>query len=277
MAEWSESFAERGRSAARQAELAARMDGPLRDYLPSATPGWSRVERSPVYFDKLSGKKPRESSAEERRIMAAVEQETSYKVMKTLDTVAATGRDMAKARRGWVYMRGNDMVIVQLKRKDLGMQARAKRLATALGMAQSKDLDDRPLAALHRGAAFHDTRPRQHGNGYRVLKAALGTGEIEVLVQTNASQKELDKLLRRIDYPGLYALMGDTVEHEAMARHHALRQRLSKDRFEQQYAAAKDREIIDRRLAAAVKRARGSNVNEVCIEHNGKQHCAWVN
>jgi hypothetical protein len=82
--------------------------------------------------------------------------------------------------------------------------------------------------------------------------------------------------LRRIDYSALYALMGEGVEEAAMVQHHALRQQLSKDRFENQYAAAKDREIIERRLESAMRRARANGQSEVCIDYRGKQHCAWV-
>lgn len=276
LSDWANSFAERGRSAARSAELAAMRDGPLRDYLPSAPPGWKRTEWTPEYYDMLRNAKPREISAEEREMRVAISQENAFKVANALNKAAGAAKDVKEARRAWVYLHGDQMVILKVRQTDLGMRERARRMADALGMSQARDLDERPIVALHRGAAFHALNSARSEGSYRSMKAALGTGELEILVRTNAPEKEVKKLLRRIDYSALYALMGDDVEQEAMEHHHALAARLKKDRFDRQMAVADDRAVIDRRLAAAVRRARGSSVNEVCIEHRGKQHCAWV-
>lgn len=276
MADWVQSFADRGRSAARRAELAAMRDGPLRDYLPGAPPGWQRAEWTPEYFDQLRNAKPREISAEEQELRAAVSQETSFKVANAMNTAAGAVKDFKEARRAWVYLRGDQMVILKVSEADLGMRERARRMAGVLGMGQARDLDERPIVALHRGAAFHALESVRSDRTYRSMKAALGTGEIEILVRTNAPEKELKKLLRRINYSALYALMGDDVETAAMERHNALAARLKKDRFDRQMAAADDRAAIDRRLAAAVMRARGTSVNEVCIDYRRKEYCAWV-
>lgn len=277
LSEWAESYAERGRNAARQAQLASRRDGPLRDHLPDAPPGWTRVEWAPEYVDQLRDAKPREVSADEQEIQLAVARETASKMVSAMGAASSKSREYKESRRSWVYVNGDRMVILQVKPVDLGLKERAKRTAKALGMSQGKELDERPLAALHRGAAFHSTDPKYRERSYSTMKASLGTGELEIVVQTNASKKDLDRLLRRIDYSTLYAMMGDDVESAAMERHHALRERLTRDRFDQQMAAAKEREIIDRRLQAAIRSARGSNRNEVCIDYRGKQHCAWVN
>lgn len=275
--EWTQSYAERGANAARRAQLAARRDGPLRDHLPEAPSGWTRVEWAPEYFNQLSDAKPREVSANEEDIQLAIARQTASKMVSAMGAGSSKSREYKETQRSWVYTQGDKMVILRIVPVDLGMKERAKRTAEALGMTLGKELDERPLVALHRGAAFHGTNPKYREHNYATMKAALGTGELEIVVQTNASDKDVDRLLSRIDYSTLYSMMGDDVESAALERHHALRERLARDTFDTQMAVAEEREFIERRLQAAIRNARGSNRSEVCIEHGGKQHCAWVN
>ncbi|MFZ7093180.1 hypothetical protein [Primorskyibacter sp. 2E233] len=272
---WTQSFVERGKAAARRARLEARRDGPLRDYFPEAPGGWERIQWTRGFEDLLDGPK-REMSKAEQEIMAEIESVPTFAAMKALDSAVGAGRDLGRAKRAWVYARGDKIIILKARFIDpdsAGLSGFRGQIAANIA---SVDGSKTRVVAAYDGVAFREkvswsreTKPS------RRFKATIGKN-LEISVRTNASIGAVGQILKDIRYDDLRELVDAPTGAKAAARQQELAAELNRQKNEERRRQHEARLRIERKLDGMKRGARARGEQEVCLTQDGVRHCAWV-
>ncbi|WP_136443063.1 hypothetical protein [Pacificoceanicola onchidii] len=272
LAGWTQSFVERGKDAARRAQIETRRDGPMNSYFPGDTGGWQRFEWNEG-FDILLAGPDREMPDWEKDFRAELESNTHFKALKAVDHAAGSLRNRGKGRNIAVYLKGEKAIILRAR-----MKAGKSGFMAALeaNIAGSALTDKKRLVKAYSGVAFEQiSRSRNKSGGYTTRLKALIGDELEISVKTNTSLSDIDSVLRHIRYKDLKALVGAEADNSG-TRQRDLTAELRRQEMERKRKAAETRRRIDERLEREKRFARGRDIAEVCITEGGKSYCAWV-
>ena len=272
---WTQSFVERGKVAARRAQLEARRDGPLRDYFPQAPSGWERVEWTRAHDDYLDGPK-RAMGQAELDMMTDIESVPTYAAMKALDTAVGTGRDLVKARRAWVYVRGNDVIILKARFIDSKPVGQSGMMAALAQNVSSVDGIKVRIIKAYDGVAFSERQSWDRSEKkVRFLTAKIGDN-LEITVRSNASMAAVGRVLKDIRYDDLRELVDEPTGAAPAQRQQELTAELKRQQQAQRRRDLEERQRIDHRLDSMKRAARAAGEQEVCLTHKDKRYCAWV-
>ncbi|MFW2543349.1 hypothetical protein ACN2XU_11955 [Primorskyibacter sp. 2E107] len=270
---WTQSFVERGKAAARRAQLEARRDGPLNSYFPDSVAGWQRVDWAPSY--EIALKEQHNWQGEPSDTQRAIEKDrVGWAISAAQDTLAEI-RDKRAARRAAVYLKGDKILVLKARFID---PTNSGGLASFVAMQMDNDFSTGTLAAAYSGVAFNRLRTNNwtrelHGRGYWL--EGMISEELELRAMTNAAISEVGQVLKKIDFAGLRTLV-DIPHAVASEKQTDLTAELRRKQNEARLQAAEDRRKIDRELERMASRAKGSGQQEVCLNKNGKRYCAWV-
>ena len=151
LAGWADSFAERGRAAARRAELEMAREKPLRDYLPTAPAGWTRSAWAPEHSAALRPPERSEFEGEDR----IVEEIGALPVVRVVETVSALPDailDRKPVADRWTYLKDSRVVVMQAR-----FVSKARTTGMAARLATSMETGEGRIFKLHRGIALHLT------------------------------------------------------------------------------------------------------------------------
>lgn len=269
---WAQSFAERGKEAARRAQLHARREGPMNSYFPQDVAGWTRLDWNQGFDDMLAP--PDRAKPEwEAEFMADIENDPSFKALMAVDKAAGSLREMSRSNGIAVYIKGGKIAMFRARVLP-GKTGLTGGLAAALS-AQAPG-HNRRLVKAYSGVGYYQTGHFKNNSGgkTRRLKATLGE-IVEISVKTNASVAEIDSILRRISYAELKAL-ADVQEDASDGQQRDLMAAIRRQEIEHKRKANEERLRIEERLEREKLFARGKDITEVCIDVKGQQHCAWV-
>ncbi|WP_425099787.1 hypothetical protein [Tropicibacter sp. S64] len=277
---WTQSFVDRGKAAARRAQLEARRDGPLNTYFPEAPAGWTRVgwDRAleQAMFDRPSAS-TRESD-DFADIERKVREAPGMTALMAAGEVVTAGTDMATARRAAVYVKGDSTIVV--KAKFIDPSGKSGGFSAMIAAQVAPQFNRSELALAYGGVAFEeisrlDSSWQEQPEGRpRRFKGMIGS-ELEISVLADAPLSDVRRLLKGIDYAALRSLV-DVPENEAVSRQRDLSAELRRKQREDKLREAEERQRIDHELQAMARRAQGSGQSEVCLERKGKRYCAWV-